>query len=491
MSQEQLIDLAPKQLGLLKKIIKQHIPDKTVWVYGSRVTWEADEVSDIDLTVFDCTNVQIDELKETLEESNLLISVDVMNWEEIPDNFKTNIKKQYVVLQEKNKLTGWREVKLGDVAEITRGGSPRPIHDYITPTGTPWVKIADATATNSRYITKTKEFIKPEGELKSRVVYSGDFIVSNSATPGLPRFMKMRACIHDGWLLLREIKNVDKMFLYYLILKERASILSKGSGTIFTNLKTDILKNHVVFLPPLPEQKAIAEVLSSLDDKIDLLHRQNKTLEDMAQTLFRQWFIEQADAGWEVGTLGDILSVKGGTTPSTKNPDYWNGEIHWTTPKDLSNNCPTFLMDTLRKITKKGLDRIGSGLLPAGTLLLSSRAPVGYMAFSAVPIAINQGYIAIIADKGYSNLFIYSWLKLNMSYVKSFANGSTFQEVSKTSFKSLEIVMPEEHKRKKFDDIAKPAFNKIFSNQSQINTLENLRDILLPKLMSGEIGVNN
>ena len=146
-------------------------------------------------------------------------------------------------------------------------------------------------------------------------------------------------------------------------------------------------------------------------------------------------------------------------------------------------------MDTLRKITKKGLDRIGSGLLPAGTLLLSSRAPVGYMAFSAVPIAINQGYIAIIADKGYSNLFIYSWLKLNMSYVKSFANGSTFQEVSKTSFKSLEIVMPEEHKRKKFDDIAKPAFNKIFSNQSQINTLENLRDTLLPKLMSGEVRI--
>ena len=94
MSQEQLIDLAPKQLGLLKKIIQQHIPDKTVWAYGSRVTWKADEASDIDLTVFNCTNVQIDELKETLEESNLLISVDVMNWEEIPDNFKTNIKKR-------------------------------------------------------------------------------------------------------------------------------------------------------------------------------------------------------------------------------------------------------------------------------------------------------------------------------------------------------------------------------------------------------------
>jgi len=200
-------------------------------------------------------------------------------------------------------------------------------------------------------------------------------------------------------------------------------------------VQTDVVKEHLFDAPEPPEQKAIAEVLSSLDDKIDLLHRQNKTLEQMAETLFRQWFVEEAKEDWEVGELGDILSVKGGTTPSTKNPDFWNGDIHGTTPRDLSNDSNMYLLDTLKKISKKGLENISSGLLPKGTLLLSSRAPVGYLAFSEVPIAINQGYIAIIDNKGFSKHWIYLWLKENMDYIKSHANGSTFQEISKTSFK--------------------------------------------------------
>ena len=209
----------------------------------------------------------------------------------------------------------------------------------------------------------------------------------------------------------------------------------------------------------------------------------------MAETLFRRWFVVEAGEDWEEGVLGDILSVKGGTTPSTKNPDFWNGDIHWTTPKDLSTNSPLFLMNTLRKISDKGLEKISSGLLPKGTLLLSSRAPVGYLAFAEIPLAINQGYIAIIDDKGFSSIFIYLWLKTNMDYVKSHANGSTFQEISKTSFKALEIVIPPIDLRLKFDGIVNDNFNKIRTNSYQIRTLQSLRDTLLPKLMSGEIRV--
>ena len=209
----------------------------------------------------------------------------------------------------------------------------------------------------------------------------------------------------------------------------------------------------------------------------------------MAETLFRQWFVEEAKEDWEEGVLGDILAVKGGSTPSTKNPDYWNGNIHWTTPRDLSNNTGIYLLDTLRKITEKGLEKISSGLLPKGTLLLSSRAPVGYLAFSNVPIAINQGYIAILDDKGFSKYWIYLWLKENMDYVKSHANGSTFQEISKTSFKALVVTLPPEDLRNKFNSIVIPIFDKIRKNTLQIRTLEKLRDTLLPKLMSGEVRV--
>jgi type I restriction enzyme S subunit len=262
-------------------------------------------------------------------------------------------------------------------------------------------------------------------------------------------------------------------------------------------VQTDVVKEHVFDAPELAEQRAIASILSSLDDKIDLLHRQNHTLEQMAETLFRQWFppvggqgVEEADDSWEIGTLNDVLTVKGGTTPSTKNPDYWDGDIHWTSPRDITTLNSIYLFDTERKITEAGLKKISSGLLPKGTLLMSSRAPVGVLAFAEVPIAINQGYIAILDDKGLSKEFLFLWLKTNMDYVQSYANGSTFLEISKSAFKSLGIQIPSKDLRNEFQEWVTPHFKKIKSNQTQIRTLTALRDTLLPKLMSGEIRLN-
>ena len=169
-------------------------------------------------------------------------------------------------------MNNWSEVLLKDICDITRGASPRPIHDFMTEDldGIPWVKIRDATASNTRFIENTKGFIKKEGKNKSVSVISGDLIVSNSATPGLPKIMGIDACIHDGWLLLRNLNGVCKEFLFYLLINDRKQIVSQGTGTIFTNLKTDILKNHQIKLPPISEQEEIASFLGSVDDKIDL-----------------------------------------------------------------------------------------------------------------------------------------------------------------------------------------------------------------------------
>jgi len=135
------------------------------------------------------------------------------------------------------------------------------------------------------------------------------------------------------------------------------------------------------------------------------------------------------------------------------------------------------------------LKKISSGLLPKGTLLMSSRAPVGVLAFAEIPLAINQGYIAIIDNKGVSKEFLYLWLKINMEYIQSYANGSTFLEISKSSFKSLQIILPPEKKRNDFQNLVISIFDKIRQNSIQIQTLEKLRDTLLPKLMSGEVRV--
>jgi len=281
-------------------------------------------------------------------------------------------------------------------------------------------------------------------------------------------------------------------YLYYLTLSpefRETAIASMTGSSGRQRVQVNEISSIEFELPPLPEQKAIAGVLSSLDDKIDLLCRQNETLEALAQTIFRQWFIEEAEDDWKVSTLSEILTVKGGSTPSTKISDYWNGAINWATPKDLSISESLFLLDTERKITEAGLAKISSGLLQKGTLLLSSRAPVGYLAISDIPLAINQGFIAIIDDKGFSNYFIYLWLKENMDYVISYANGSTFMEISKSAFKTLKVKIPPKSNRKKFDAFVSILFEKIRSNVYQIRKLENFRDLLLPKLMSGEVRV--
>jgi type I restriction enzyme, S subunit len=252
-------------------------------------------------------------------------------------------------------------------------------------------------------------------------------------------------------------------------------------------------RNHIheiqVVIPPLPEQRAIAGVLSSLDDKIDLLHWQNKTLEGMAEALWRKMFVEDADPRWRKGKLGDYITVKGGTTPSTKILEYWNGDICWTSPRDLSGNNQVFLHDTEKKITQSGLKQIGSGLLPIGSVLLSSRAPIGYLTISNIPVAINQGYIAIICDGHFSNYYMYLWIKANIELIIGSANGSTFLEISKSTFKDLEVEVPSESDVQRFNLSIKPLFEKILANEKQIRTLSRLRDTLLPRLMSGEVRV--
>ena len=158
----------------------------------------------------------------------------------------------------------------------------------------------------------------------------------------------------------------DFQFLYYLLKTLGLEELNEDSAV--PGLNRDTAYKQQFSLPLLPEQKAIAAVLSSLDDKIDLLHRQNQTLEAMAETLFRQWFMVEAQEDWEKRTLDDVITVKGGTTPSTKEPEYWDGDIYWTSPRDLSTHSSVFLFDTERKITAKGLEKIGSGLMPVGTV---------------------------------------------------------------------------------------------------------------------------
>ncbi|GAB4297628.1 MAG: hypothetical protein Fur0034_07810 [Desulfuromonadia bacterium] len=194
--------------------------------------------------------------------------------------------------------------------------------------------------------------------------------------------------------------------------------------------------------------------------------------------------------GWEVKPIGDLAEMVGGSTPKTERAEYWEGGTHrWVTPKDLSGLSMPVLLDTERKITDAGLAQISSGLLPEGTVLLSSRAPIGYLAIAEIPVAVNQGFIAMKPRRGITNLFLLRWARAAHEDILSHANGSTFLEISKSSFRGIRTVAPSTTVMDAFDRISRPMYRKVVEHERESRTLAALRDTLLPKLISGELRV--
>lgn len=203
--------------------------------------------------------------------------------------------------------SNWQKVKLGEVCKIRRGSSPRPIVEFMADSGMPWVKISDATETDSRFIEKTKEFIKHEGVAKSVIVNEGDLILSNSGTAGLPKFMNITACIHDGWQTLSDFDGVNKYFLYYSLLNIRSNLIRNAHDSTMKNLTLDMVRDAEICLPSLIEQEAISKVLSDIDSKIELNNATNRNLEQIAQAIFKSWFVDFDP----VKTKIEILSAGG------------------------------------------------------------------------------------------------------------------------------------------------------------------------------------
>ena len=173
---------------------------------------------------------------------------------------------------------GWEVKKVEKVTKIIRGASPRPIQDFIRDEGIPWVKISDASSSNTRFISSTKEFIKEEGRNKSREVKVGTLILSNSATPGIPMIMKIDACVHDGWLIFDEFREVTKEYMFHFLTENRIGILSLSNGSVFRNLKTDILKNYKIIVPSSNVVARVDDIFKSINNSIDNIENQIITL---------------------------------------------------------------------------------------------------------------------------------------------------------------------------------------------------------------------
>ena len=336
----------------------------------------------------------------------------------------------------------------------------------------------------------------------------------------------LECAIGQNLVILRaDGKSVQPQFLRWMINgPEWWEQVSKfiNVGAVFDSLRCRDIPNFELTIPPMEDQREISTVLDSLDDRITLLRETNATLEAIAQALFKSWFVDfdpvrakmegrtpegmdEATAalfpdgfeeselglmptGWRVLPIGDAVETVGGATPDTKNLAYWEPAVHcWTTPKDLSGIAAPLLLDTERKLSDQGLAKIGSGALPVGTLLLSSRAPIGYLALAQVPLAINQGYIAMLPGGLLPPLYLLFWCRENMGTIKGRANGSTFMEISKKVFRPIPALVPPPMVVKAFTDVASALFEKLIENEKQAQTLATLRDTLLPRLISGQL----
>ncbi|END1269928.1 restriction endonuclease subunit S [Escherichia coli] len=345
-------------------------------------------------------------------------------------------------------------------------------------------------------------------------------------------------------------KKLNISYLYYILTTQQYQniLFNNASGSGQPNLSPAVIQSTLIPYPEYHLQCEIAKILDTINNRIIKSYAINITLEQMSQTLFKSWFVDfdpvidnaldagnpiqetlqtraklrqkvrnSADfkplpaeirslfpsefeetelgwvpKGWNISLAGEEFIIKGGSTPSTANKDFWiNGTIHWTSPKDLTGNQSKVLLDTAKKITPLGLTKISSGLLPVNTVLMSSRAPVGYLAISKVPMAINQGYIAIPSAKHLSPEYTIYWLDNIMDDIKGMAGGTTFAEISKSAFKTIKLLIPSSDIITEFSRITRNHFDMVVQNTKEIDSLTNLRDTLLPKLISGELSLED
>jgi len=424
-------------------------------------------------------------------------------------------------------MHAFKIMKIGNLGKVITGRTPSTeIPEYFNG-NYPFITIPDLGSTP--YIRHTEKTISEKGAeiLQNILLPPNSVVMSCIATIGKcgittkPSFtnQQINSVICDE-------KKIYPLYLYYLFTRLKNELDTYGGGgSVYTNISKSRFENIEVKIPSLQIQQHIIEILGTLDDKIELNRRMNQTLESMARILFKSWFVDfdpvvakmegrdyslpaeimdlfpnelveselgLIPKGWKISTINEVVDTIGGGTPSTKDPEYWDGGIHhFATPKDLSNLASPILIKTERKITDAGLMEISSGLLERGTLLMSSRAPVGYLAVTDIPICINQGFIAMKCNKNLSNFYMLNWVKHNLPEIKGRASGTTFTEINKKTFRMMRLIRPSKDVLNEYDRIISLAYKKITINLYENDNLMRILDSLLPKLINRELDILN
>lgn len=403
-------------------------------------------------------------------------------------------------------MSQWRKQTIADIAAPSKNalvggpfGSNLVSRDY-TPSGVPVIRGQNMGF--GRWVSGEFVFISEDKaeDLSANIARPGDLVFTQRGTLGqvaiVPPASFDRYIISQSQMKLTvDPAKADTKFLFYFFTSEEQQDYIRRNaiqtGVPHTNLGH--LRTTPLLLPPLPEQRAIAAVLGALDDKIELNRRMNETLEALAQSLFKSWFVDATQSalpkGWREVPFTDTVEILGGGTPKTSVAEYWDGDIPWFSVVDSPQDSDLFVIDTEKKITKAGVENSSTQVLPVGTTIITARGTVGKIALVGVPMAMNQSCYGLRGKAGKKGFHTYFVTRALVSQLQQHAHGSVFDTITRDTLAGVQVALPPAAVVEQFEERVSPLMERIRNNLHESRTLAALRDALLPKLLSGELRV--
>jgi len=375
------------------------------------------------------------------------------------------------------------EQSIESLCELVRGSSPRPSGDPRYYGGNvPRLMVRDVSR-DGMYVTPKIDFLTEDGALKSRAMKKGDLVIAVSGDPGEPSILNVDACIHDGFVGLRNLKNelvfTPYLYRYFKFNKEQSK--SQAVGAIYKNLNTAQIKALKIPLPPLDQQKKIAAIL----DAADAYRQKTKALiekyDELTQSLFLDMFGDETGSLTE---LGKVIKTVGGGTPSKDNEQYWNGSIPWASVKDLKSDR---LNKTQDFITQAGVDNSATRVIPNGSLIVATRMAVGRAAICEMDVAINQDLKAIQLIGEINITYLLYLFKSKENYFDSVSSGATVKGIKIEHITKLKVNLPEIDLQNQFAERVQAIEAQKAQAQASLAGAEDLFNSLLQRAFKGEL----
>ncbi|GBR54615.1 restriction endonuclease S subunit [Acetobacter pomorum DSM 11825] len=418
----------------------------------------------------------------------------------------------------------WEKVTIADVADEVTVGHVGPMASEYVDKGIPFLRSLNIEPFNIR--CDGVKFIAPSfhKRLQKSSLRPGDVVIVRTGKPGtcavIPDWLLEANC--SDVVIVRCSERIRPRFLCYVVNSVAGHHISSHIvGAVQQHFNVGSARTLEFLLPSIEEQDAILAILGSLDDKIDLNRRTNETLEAMARALFRDWFVdfgptrakmageapylapelwelfpdrlddEGKPEGWETSAFDQCITILTGGTPKTSVPSYWNGNIPWFSVVDAPAESDVYVLDTTKKITQDGLNNSAASILPENTVIISARGTVGKLALTSGDMTMNQSCYGIRGSHGYGQYFILQSLKNILTELKNNTHGSVFDTITRQTFSTISTTLPSLRLAQHYENMISKYFERILVNCQESRTLAQLRDLLLPKLMSGEISIRD